>query len=230
MTSGEHIANKQTAEESVMRQLSLFVIAVALVACSNDIQKDPEKVYVVVNNTTGTNNAANNETASNNATDGPTNNGTLNNGTVNNGTPQNNGTVNNGTPTNNGTVNNGTVNNGTTATNNGTTNNGMPPTGDACNNDADLEIVYSTDTPYIARDCYFMCFSEADPRSCSAVCLQNQIGLSEGCSFCVTDLTECGGQHCLAECSDDPYATVCIECLQLHCEEDFIACAGISAY
>ena len=204
-----------------MSRVSLCCLVLLIVGCSSNIQKDPGTVYVVVNNTTGTNNGTSGSNNGTGASNNGANNGQTNNGATNNGAT-NNGATNNGA-TNNGATNNGATNNGTTPpqTNNGTVE------GDACDNTADLTAVSQTGTPLTARDCMIMCLSESDSRTCTATCLSSELGTSTDCSFCIADLAQCGVDHCFNECIEDPYDPACVACLEPACEADFVACSGI---
>lgn len=185
-----------------MSLIPLIVLVFLAASCGSNIEKEPQTIYVVVNNST--NGATNSQNTSNQTTPSAGNsdpkpvNATPNNEPI----PVNNEPI----PVNNEPVQ---VNN------------------EACNNAADLEIVSSTDMPIVSRDCALECLSVGDSRTCTADCVSETSGASEQCSLCVADLTQCGVQFCFELCVEDPYLPECLACLDAKCEDDFIACSGI---
>ena len=74
--------------------------------------------------------------------------------------------------------------------------------------------------------CYVSCGMGED-EACVAVCLQENLGLSELCAYCVADTVSCMASYCMEACGSGVDGPQCTGCLVEMCAPAFEQCAGI---
>ena len=98
----------------------------------------------------------------------------------------------------------------------------------ACNNADDLTIVATIDDPSgVAAQCLLGGTCGMD-ETCIAGCIQDETGLSDGCSFCFAQAGTCAATQCLLQCINDFGSPECLGCIQESCGPAFEECAGLA--
>ena len=95
----------------------------------------------------------------------------------------------------------------------------------ACTNEADQEIVDTTDVEAISYDCALKNLGNA---KAATECIQEETGLSDACVGCFGQVNACGMSKCLAQCIQ-PQSKACTECIDENCMPAFEECSGLSA-
>jgi len=104
----------------------------------------------------------------------------------------------------------------------------LPPPEDACNNAADLAILNEADPAAVAQTCLVNGGCSFSDAACISRCIAQETGLSAACARCFGETSVCALENCLNVCLADPGGAGCLDCLDLHCLEDFEACSGVT--
>lgn len=100
----------------------------------------------------------------------------------------------------------------------------------ACLNVADLDILSNLNMVQVGGNCGVSCLFSPDPAACTATCVKNQTGVSNGCAQCFGEIAECAIDNCVSACATNPAAPACLACQQnAGCVQTFNECAGIPA-
>ena len=94
----------------------------------------------------------------------------------------------------------------------------------ACNNPADIKVFHDHwyDFRSIVQSCAQDCLGRSN---CTSRCIQNDTGLSEGCSDCFGDTVECIASKCFVPCLK-PESNDCQKCALDNCLPALLKCTG----
>jgi hypothetical protein len=98
----------------------------------------------------------------------------------------------------------------------------------ACTNPADLaqfETLGEAGLEEAIGGCVAMCFIPDSP-GCGT-CISGATGLSEACTACFVEVTECTVASCVAQCIN-PASPECAQCREDNCNEAFTMCSGVA--
>jgi hypothetical protein len=103
---------------------------------------------------------------------------------------------------------------------------GSEPEPVGCTSAADRAIMESAEFDRQSTECATPCGLDPDVASCTAPCLENDIGLSPACSACNATNIACGAKSCLSQCLTDSASPACRSCVMTNCDPAFHACTG----
>jgi hypothetical protein len=95
---------------------------------------------------------------------------------------------------------------------------------DACANQFDLAILPTLDFEGLVTTCLLSCWTD---EACLSGCVQQETGLSAGCSHCLGAAGICVAENCLNDCLMDPTGLACQDCALDTCGPGFEECSGV---
>jgi hypothetical protein len=98
----------------------------------------------------------------------------------------------------------------------------------ACSNDGDVMTLNELGEAGLDQaigGCVASCFVPGSAEC--GTCLGDATGLSEACTACFVEVTECTIANCVGQCAAGPDSEACAECRVANCEEAFVECSGI---
>ncbi len=100
----------------------------------------------------------------------------------------------------------------------------------ACRNATDCPKVETGEIRTAAQSCGLGCLANADPSTCTVMCIVTETGATSGCSTCYAALAGCAAQKCLASCAADPASAACNQCqIDQGCRSAFDTCSGLDS-
>eukprot|EP00041_Stephanoeca_diplocostata_P008308 m.121919 g.121919 ORF g.121919 m.121919 type:complete len:213 (+) comp17269_c0_seq54:49-687(+) len=100
-----------------------------------------------------------------------------------------------------------------------------------CGNPADVAAFKATKTSMKKdiQSCLIGCKLKGGSKSCVVECINNDVGLSEGCAGCWYDEGQCTLNRCLKDCLN-PSSDKCAKCSEDKCFPDCVVCSGVPKY
>ena len=97
-----------------------------------------------------------------------------------------------------------------------------------CNNDWDCPRIIDAPekTSDIVFTCMLDCMSDDDPFACDTLCLSSRLSLTDGCSVCHAQYSDCVFTVCRSECAIDTNGESCVGC-RVPCDEQYQQCSGL---
>jgi hypothetical protein len=99
----------------------------------------------------------------------------------------------------------------------------------ACTGPADTQVLASLGGT-VTTTAYNCATSTFGQQPATTTCVQNNTGLSTGCSACFGDAIACLVKSCLSACISGPTSPTCVSCRQQSCDAAFVACSGVAPF